>query len=230
MIEIKDLTKIFILGGEKIIAVDNISLSIPDGSFLIIMGPSGSGKSTLMQIIGGLQTPDKGRVIVNGIDISKLNDRELSGFRNKNIGFIFQNFNLQQSYTALENVEMPLIFSGIPEKERKKRAENLLCEFGMDKRLNHRPAQMSGGEMQRVAIARALVNNSSILLADEPTGNVDRENSIKIINSLREINIRFKVTVIIVTHDYIFKEYADNVINLSNGRINAEKNLYDKKI
>nr|HPG32169.1 ABC transporter ATP-binding protein [bacterium] len=202
----------------------------PDGSFLIIMGPSGSGKSTLMQIIGGLQTPDKGRVIVNGIDISKLNDRELSGFRNKNIGFIFQNFNLQQSYTALENVEMPLIFSGIPEKERKKRAENLLCEFGMDKRLNHRPAQMSGGEMQRVAIARALVNNSSILLADEPTGNVDRENSIKIINSLREINIRFKVTVIIVTHDYIFKEYADNVINLSNGRINAEKNLYDKKI
>ena len=219
MIELKNVIKTFKLGDEKINAVDNISFTISSGDFLIIMGPSGSGKSTLTQIIGGLLTPDSGEVIVNGVDISKYNDKELSAFRNKNIGFIFQNFNLQSSYTALENVEMPLIFSGVSEKERRAKASALLQEFGMSHRLNHRPAQMSGGEMQRVAIARALVNNSSILLADEPTGNIDRANAIKIIHSLKEVNEKYRVTVIIVTHDFIFQEYTKNILNLVNGRI-----------
>ena len=219
MIELKNVIKTFKLGDEKINAVDNISFTISSGDFLIIMGPSGSGKSTLTQIIGGLLTPDSGEVIVNGVDISKYNDKELSAFRNKNIGFIFQNFNLQSSYTALENVEMPLIFSGVSEKERRAKASALLQEFGMSHRLNHRPAQMSGGEMQRVAIARALVNNSSILLADEPTGNIDRANAIKIIHSLKEVNEKYRVTVIIVTHDFIFQEYTKNILNLVNGWI-----------
>jgi len=223
MIELQNISKKYNVENNTIIALNNINLKIKEGEFAVLMGPSGSGKSTLMHIIGGLLKPDIGKVLIKEEDVSKYSDIKLSEFRNKNIGFVFQNFNLQPYYTALENIELPLIFSGIKEKVRRKKAENLLKELNLLHRKNHRPSQMSGGEIQRVSIARALINDSKIILADEPTGNIDRDTTVSIIENLQFINKKYNVTVVVVTHDIFFKEFTDNIINIIDGKINDKQ-------
>ena len=225
IIDVVDVHKIYRLGSIEIYALRGVSFSVKKGEFLCIMGPSGSGKTTLLNIIGTLDKPTKGRVIVDGRDITRLRERELTEFRLRKIGFVFQFYNLIPVLTALENVELPMIFAGIPKKERKRRAEYLLRLVGLEDRMNHRPDELSGGEQQRVAIARALANNPSIILADEPTGELDTDTSRRVLDVFREVSRAEGVTVIIVTHDPIVAEYADRIIYLRDGKIQGEKIL-----
>jgi putative ABC transport system ATP-binding protein len=173
MIELRNVSKIYELGGEKILALDRVNLKVEQGDFIAVMGPSGSGKSTLANMIGGLDTPDEGEVLVNGESLAQIGDKKLSAYRNQKVGFIFQTFNLQPVYTALENVMIPLVFAGLSPRERKRRARECLCAVGLEDRANHQPNQLSGGQRQRVCIARALANNPAVIIADEPTGNLD---------------------------------------------------------
>mgnify|MGYP000542397647 CR=1 FL=1 len=225
IIDVVDVHKVYRLGSIEIYALRGVSFSVKKGEFLCIMGPSGSGKTTLLNIIGTLDKPTKGRVIVDGRDITRLRERELTEFRLRKIGFVFQFYNLIPVLTALENVELPMIFAGIPKKERKRRAEYLLRLVGLEDRMNHRPDELSGGEQQRVAIARALANNPSIILADEPTGELDTDTSRRVLDVFREVSRAEGVTVIIVTHDPIVAEYADRIIYLRDGKIQGEKIL-----
>ena len=219
MIQLKSVSRKFKLGGEIIRALDNVSLDIKEGSFIAIMGPSGSGKSTFLNLIGGLDRPDKGAVFVNKTDLNKLRDKKLAAYRNKRIGFIFQSFNLQSIYTALENVMLPLYFSGNNIKNRKKKAEEVLKMVGLGQRMKNKPGQLSGGEQQRVAIARALVNEPEILLADEVTGNLDSKTGKTVVSLIRNLNKQRKITVIMVTHDQEMAKFADKVIRLRDGQI-----------
>lgn len=220
MITLKNVSKVYELGGEKIYALNNVDLVINNGDFIAVVGPSGSGKSTLANIIGGLDTPDKGQVLVDDKDISKVGDRALSNYRNKKIGFIFQSFNLQPTFTALENVMIPLIFAKMPNSERKKRATECLRAVGLDDRMKHRPNQLSGGQRQRVCIARALANNPEIIIADEPTGNLDSAKGAEIVDLLKKLNKKNGITLIVITHDVTVAKQAGKILTIKDGKIN----------
>lgn len=219
MITLNHANKVYNLGDEVVKALDDVNLVIAKGQFLAIVGPSGSGKSTLMNMIGGLDELDSGDIVVNGTSLKKLNDQKLAQYRNKTIGFIFQNFNLQHRYTALENVELALIFAGLSKNERKEKAKEALVKVGLSNRLNHKPTELSGGQQQRVSIARAIVNNPQILLADEPTGNLDSKSGEKIIELLKDLNEKLGVTLIVVTHDDRIAHKAHRIIHIFDGKI-----------
>lgn len=219
MIELQEVTRLYKMGHETIRALDAVSLVVADGAFVAVVGPSGSGKSTLLHIVGGLDTPTAGTVQVNGQDLSQANDRELSTYRNAQVGFVFQTFNLQPTYTALENVVLPLVFARVPRKERLARAQQALEAVGLTDRARHKPTELSGGERQRVSIARALVNAPRLLLADEPTGNLDSATGKTIVELLGRLNHERGLTVLVVTHDPDVAASAGRHIALRDGRI-----------
>ncbi|GFP74328.1 ABC transporter ATP-binding protein [Clostridium fungisolvens] len=218
MIEIKELSKVYRMGKEKVIALNKVSFNIQDGEFVAIVGPSGSGKSTLMHLVGGLDTPTKGSIEVDGKDIAKLKDKDMAKYRNEKIGFVFQAFNLENTQTALENVMMPLIFSGVGKKERKERALKALELVGLSDKVKHKPTEMSGGQRQRVSIARAIVNNPQIVFADEPTGNLDSKTGENIMNLFQELNDK-GYTIIMVTHNQVEAQKAKRMIKIMDGVI-----------
>ncbi|EMP15491.1 ABC transporter ATP-binding protein [Fusobacterium nucleatum CC53] len=218
IITVDNINKTYKNGSLELQVLKNISFKVDKGEFLAIMGSSGSGKSTMMNILGCLDNQYEGRYILDGIDISKSTENELSEIRNKKIGFIFQSFNLLPRLTALENVELPLVYSSIPKEERHKRANELLEMVGLKERTHHRPNELSGGQRQRVAIARALVNNPSIILADEPTGNLDSKSEGEIIEILQKLNKMGK-TIVIVTHEPSIGEIAERKIIFKDGEI-----------
>ena len=221
MIEINEVSKVYKMGKEKVVALNNVSLKIDKGEFVAIIGPSGSGKSTLMHIVGGLDSPTSGTISIEGHDISRLKDKQLSKYRNEKIGFVFQAFNLENSQTALENVMMPLIFAGISKKERKERALKALEQVGLKDLAKHKPNEMSGGQRQRVSIASALVNNPEIIFADEPTGNLDSKSGENIMQLFKEINAK-GFTVIMVTHNPEEANKAKRVIKIKDGEITSD--------
>jgi putative ABC transport system ATP-binding protein len=228
LIRCDDLKKFYHVGTQTVKALRSINLSIYQGEYVAIMGPSGSGKSTLMNIIGCLDTPTGGSYILNNTDVSKLEDDYLAEIRNKEIGFVFQTFNLMPRYTALENVMLPLIYAGIPKHEREKRALETLDNVGLSDRVTHKPNELSGGQRQRVAVARALVNKPSIILADEPTGNLDSKTSIDIMNLFAQIH-QMGNTIIVVTHEEDIAQHAHRIIRLRDGEVELdEKNQHIK--
>lgn len=218
MIEVKNVTKIYKMGKETVVALNNVSLSIDKGEFVAIVGPSGSGKSTIMHIIGGLDSPTEGHVYFDNKDISKYKDKEKAKFRNSEIGFVFQAFNLENTQTALENVMMPLIFSGSSKKNRKSKAGKALELVELGHLKNHKPNEMSGGQRQRVSIARALVNDPKIIFADEPTGNLDSKTGENIMNLFKNLNNQ-GYTIIMVTHNMEEAEKAKRVVRIKDGNI-----------
>jgi putative ABC transport system ATP-binding protein len=221
MISIRDLTKNYYIGTIVVKALDSVTVNIKKNEYVAIMGPSGSGKSTLMNIIGCLDTPTGGQYILNNTDVSKLVDNQLAEIRNKEIGFVFQTFNLLPRYTAFENVMLPLVYAGMPKLKRISRAEEVIESVGLADRANHRPNELSGGQKQRVAVARALINNPSIILADEPTGNLDSRTAIDIMNLFYEIH-RQGNTIILVTHEEDIAQHAHRIIRLRDGRIESD--------
>lgn len=221
VIRIGDLKKFYQLGGTQVKALNGVSLSICKNEYVAIMGPSGSGKSTLMNILGCLDTPSGGEYVLNGTDVSRMGDGELAEVRNNEIGFVFQSFNLLPRYTSLENVALPLIYSGVPRSEREKRAKDALASVGLEDRMEHKPAELSGGQRQRVAVARALINNPSIILADEPTGNLDTKTSIDIMRLFEQI-YKNGNTVILVTHEEDIALHARRIIRLRDGVIESD--------
>ena len=223
IIQIKNLTKIF-GDGVEIKALDGVNLDIEQGEFLAIIGPSGSGKSTLLNQIGILDTPTSGTVLLNGVDVTKMSDKERSRTRNKELGFIFQYHHLLPDFNALENVMMPLLISGIKSSQAREVARKVLDEVGLGDRMKHRPNQLSGGQNQRVAIARALVNKPSIVIGDEPTGNLDSKASENIYELLRQLNREHNQTFILVTHDERMAVKTDRIIRLVDGRV-AENSI-----
>ncbi|MBA5850228.1 ABC transporter ATP-binding protein [Clostridium sp. cel8] len=218
MIKVKNVSKIYTMGKEKVVALDNVSLNIDDGEFLAIVGPSGSGKSTLMHLVGGLDTPTSGSIYIDKKDISKFKDKEMSKYRNETIGFVFQSFNLENTQTALENVMMPLIFGEVSRKERKMKAIKALEMVGLGDKIQHKPNEMSGGQRQRVSVARALVNNPKIIFADEPTGNLDSKNGDMIMKLLIDLNKK-GYTIIMVTHNMEEAKKAKRMIKIKDGRV-----------
>jgi len=221
VIEIQNIVKNYQVGSVIVRALRSITVSIEKNEYVAIMGPSGSGKSTLMNLVGCLDTPTSGTYILNGIDVSKMEDDYLAEIRNKEIGFVFQTFNLLPRYTALENVTLPLIYAGIQKTDREKHAVVTLRQVGLEDRMTHKPNELSGGQRQRVAIARALVNNPSIILADEPTGNLDSKTSVDIMGLLDEIH-RNGNTVIVVTHEEEIARHAARIIRLLDGEISQD--------
>jgi putative ABC transport system ATP-binding protein len=219
-VSIHGLTRSYRMGSTDVLAIDNLDLEIGRGEFLAVVGVSGSGKSTLLQLIGGLDTPTSGSIEVDGRDLARLSSYQRSLYRRTAVGFVFQSFHLVPSLSALANVAVALTFCGIYGRERYDRAAEALRSVGLEKRLDHRPGQLSGGEQQRVALARAMVNRPALLLADEPTGNLDRKTAAEVMNLVREINLRQEATVIMVTHDEEgARHYAGRVIHLSDGKI-----------
>jgi putative ABC transport system ATP-binding protein len=219
MIRLENISVEYRLKSERIQALRDLNLHVAEGNFAAIMGPSGSGKTTLIQLIAGLLTPTAGDVIVAGENLRKLNDEKISAFRNRTIGFVFQFFNLPSYYDALDNVALPLVFAGMDERARRAQARDLLTEFGLAERMTHKPDQLSGGEAQRVAIARALVNNPKVILADEPTGNLDRDTGVRVMQLLQKINWERRVTVLMVTHDEKAAAFAQRVIRIEKGEL-----------
>ena len=222
LIETRDLWKTYVMGDEEIHALKGVSISIERGEYVAIMGPSGSGKSTLMNLIGCLDTPSKGTYLLNNKEVSLMNDNELARIRNEEIGFVFQTFNLLPRASALHNVELPLVYAGIGGKEREERARRALDKVELGSRITHRPNELSGGQRQRVAIARALVNNPSILLADEPTGNLDTKTSIEVLGIFQRLNERNGLTIVLVTHEPDIAEYASRVVAFRDGVVTAD--------
>lgn len=221
VIEIRNIIRNFQLGQEIVHVLKGIDLDIEKGEYVAIMGPSGSGKSTLMNLLGCLDTPTSGRYILNGKDVSQMSDDELADIRNKEIGFVFQTFNLLPRTTALENVALPMVYSGIAKADRMKRAEEVLTNVGLADRMDHKPNQLSGGQRQRVAVGRALVNRPSIILADEPTGNLDSKTSVEIMHLFDEIHNAGN-TVILVTHEEDVARHAHRIIRLKDGMIESD--------
>ncbi|QEE51410.1 ABC transporter ATP-binding protein [Flavobacterium alkalisoli] len=222
IIDIKGITRNFPLGNEVVKVLKGIDLTIEKGEYVALMGPSGSGKSTLMNLLGCLDTPTGGTYILNGKDVSQMTDNELAEIRNKEIGFVFQTFNLLPRTTALDNVALPMVYAGYKKPERTQRATQVLTQVGLDDRMDHKPNQLSGGQRQRVAVARALVNHPSIILADEPTGNLDSKTSIEIMKLFNEIHANGN-TVILVTHEEDIAAYAHRVIRLRDGVIESDR-------
>lgn len=221
LIHLENIIRNFFLGQQLVKVLKNISLDISRNEYVALMGPSGSGKSTLMNLIGCLDTPTSGKYMLNGRDISQLSDNELAEIRNKEIGFVFQTFNLLPRATALENVSLPLVYAGYSAAERKKRATEVLEQVGLADRMDHRPNQLSGGQRQRVAVARALVNRPSIILADEPTGNLDTKTSLEIMKLIKDIHTAGN-TVIVVTHEEQIAEQAERIIRLRDGMVETD--------
>ena len=221
MIELKDINKSFYLGGETIKALDHIDFHVKKGEFISIIGPSGSGKSTLMNILGLLDTPDSGSYMLDGTKIDKASENELAKIRNNKIGFIFQNFNLLGKLTAVQNIQIPLIYKGITNEESKKKAYELMAKVGLKGREKHLPNQLSGGQQQRVAIARALACDPEIILADEPTGALDSKTSVDIMNALEELNKKGQ-TIIVITHDINVAKRAKRIVRIADGRLYEE--------
>ena len=227
LIEIKQLTKSYSLGDGEVPVLHGIDLQIGANEYVAIMGPSGSGKSTLMNILGCLDTPSTGQYLFRGVDVNSLDDNALSAMRNREIGFIFQNFNLLPRLDALQNVELPLIYSGIPGHERKERALKALDRVGLSDRTHHKPGELSGGQRQRVAVARALVTNPGILLADEPTGALDSKTGKDIMQLFHELHVDGN-TIILITHEQEIADYAHRTIFLKDGLIHYDKMKKDK--
>jgi len=219
VIKLENVWKIYYLGENEVDVLRGVSLEIAPGSFVALMGPSGSGKSTLLHIIGCLDTPSKGKVFLSGQDLSQLSEDQLAQIRGKKIGFVFQQFNLLPNLNALENVMLPMIFQGIPQEARKEKARDLLGSTGLKERVLHRPTELSGGEQQRIAISRALANDPEIIVADEPTGNLDSQTGKKIMEILIDLHKNHKKTIVVVTHDPNIAGYAEEVINLKDGEI-----------
>jgi putative ABC transport system ATP-binding protein len=218
LIDIRDITKTYEMGLEKVHALSGVTLGVAKGEYTAIMGPSGSGKSTLMNLIGCLDTPSSGSYILNGREVATMTDDELAAIRNQEIGFVFQTFNLLPRTTALQQVELPLVYSGLPRKERKDRAVKALEAVGLADRMGHQPSEMSGGQRQRVAIARALINDPSILLADEPTGNLDSQTGVEIMSLFDQLNRRGN-TIVLVTHEEDIAAHARRIVRLRDGKI-----------
>ncbi len=222
VIRLNEIARHFVVGTETVKALRSISLTINKNEFVALMGPSGSGKSTLMNLIGCLDTPTGGEYFLNGKDVSKLNDNQLAEIRNKEIGFIFQTFNLLPRSTALENVTLPLVYAGFGKARRIERAKKVLEDVHLSDRITHKPNELSGGQRQRVAVARALVNEPSIILADEPTGNLDSKTSIEIMGLLEEIH-KLGNTIIVVTHEEDIAQHAHRIIRLIDGNVASDK-------
>ncbi len=219
MIKVQNLRKVYKVGDEKVVALDNISTVIPKGEFCCIVGTSGSGKSTLLNMLAGLEKPSKGKVKIAGRLISKMSEKELAVFRQQNIGFIFQSYNLMPTMTAVENVAFPLMFKGMDKKIREKKARKLLKEMGLGSRMDHKPGELSGGQQQRVGIARAFVGKPKVIFADEPTGNLDSATTEQVMKMLLDISEKNNITFVMVTHDPELAKMARRVITLKDGRI-----------
>ena len=220
IINLDKIVKNYYIGSITVEALRSVDIEIHKNEYVAIMGPSGSGKSTLMNLIGALDTPTSGTYILNGTDVSKMDDNRLAEIRNREIGFVFQTFNLLPRYTALENVTLPLIYAGMGKSERVEKAKQTLDDVGLGDRMDHRPNELSGGQRQRVAVARALVNDPSIILADEPTGNLDSKTSIDIMKLFGEIHARGN-TIILVTHEETIAKYAHRIIHLLDGKVDG---------
>lgn len=223
MVELQNVAKQYVMGETTVRALRGLDLNINSGEFVAIVGPSGSGKSTLMHIIGALDIPDKGRVLLDGRDISDYDENELADLRGNKVGFVFQTFNLIHTLSSLENVALPITFHGVERAQREERAAKLLDMVGLGDRLDHKPAELSGGEQQRVSIARALINDPDILLADEPTGNLDSETGKDIMELIKGLNKDRGTTIVVVTHNPRDAEYADRVVNMIDGKINNDQ-------
>lgn len=221
LLELKNIAKKYRIGTEEVNALRSITLNIEKGEYVALMGPSGSGKSTLMNIIGCLDTPSDGGYVLNGKEVSKMSDEELADIRNREIGFIFQTFNLIPRSNALDNVALPLVYAGLKKTERLKRAEEALKDVGLGDRMKHKPNELSGGQRQRVAVARALVNDPSIILADEPTGNLDSKTSEEIMSLFEDIHRRGN-TIIVVTHEEDIAQHAHRIVRIKDGNIESD--------
>lgn len=229
IVKLENVWKIYPLGKVKVEAIRGITLEIKKGAFLAIVGPSGSGKSTLLNLIGCLDFPTKGKIFLEGKDIQKLSEEELAKIRGKKIGFIFQQFNLLPHLNALENVILPMVFQNVPEKKRIEKGKELLEKVGLKERMFHKPAELSGGEQQRVAIARAFSNDPEIIIADEPTGNLDSKSGEIVMKILKEFYEREKRTIVIVTHDPQIASFAKEIVRIKDGKI-VENHLLEKEI
>jgi putative ABC transport system ATP-binding protein len=218
LIDIRDITKVYEMGAQKVKALDGVSVAVDRGEYVAIMGPSGSGKSTLMNLVGCLDTPTSGSYVLNGREVARMSDDELAAIRNQEIGFVFQTFNLLPRTTALHQVELPLVYSGLPRKDRRERAIAALNAVGLGDRMTHHPSELSGGQRQRVAVARALINDPSILLADEPTGNLDSQTGAEIMALFDELNAKGN-TIVLVTHEEDIAAHARRIVRLLDGRI-----------
>jgi putative ABC transport system ATP-binding protein len=225
VIQTENLKKRYQMGKLDVSALDGVNLRVEAGEFMSIMGPSGSGKTTLLNLIGALDRPTEGKVLIKGTDIGRLDDDDLAELRNREIGFVFQFFNLVARMTALRNVEMPMAFAGVSQETRKRRATELLENVGLGDRLDHRPMELSGGEQQRVAIARALVNDPSVVLCDEPTGNVDSKTGKEIMELLRKLNREQRQTFVIVTHDPLVADLVDRIAHMQDGLIIKDETI-----
>lgn len=225
-ITVEGLRKVYRLGSEKVIALDHIDLTVERGEICCILGTSGSGKSTFLNMLAGLEKPTKGKIILNGSDIAKMNEKNLAKFRQENTGFVFQSYNLLASMDAIENVSMPLMFQGMGKEQREKEAKAMLKAVGLGKRMHHRPNQMSGGQQQRVGIARAFVAKPKIVFADEPTGNLDSKTTTEVMSLMVNMCRRYNQTLILVTHDRDIAQYADRIVHLIDGNIDSDvKNI-----
>ncbi len=221
IIEVKDVTKVYKVGSERIVALDKVNLTINKGEFCCLLGTSGSGKSTLLNVMAGIEKITSGEIIIRNRKINKMSERELSIFRQKYLGFIFQSYNLIASLTAFENVELPLIFKEVLPKKRKKMVRDIIKAVGLSGRAKHKPSQMSGGQQQRVGIARAFVSSPEIVFADEPTGNLDTKTTMEIMGLIKGIAKEYNQTIVMVTHDPRIAEFADKVINIHDGHIKS---------
>jgi len=230
IIKLEDVWKVYHMGEVEVPALRGLNLEIYPGEFVAIMGPSGSGKSTAMNMIGCLDVPTRGHIFLEGQDISRLHESDLAQIRGKTIGFIFQTFNLMPGLTALENVMLPMTFQGIPRHEREMRAEKLLNLVGLSDRINHKPTELSGGQQQRVAIARSLANDPEVILADEPTGNLDTKTGMEVMEMLSNLHREEKKVIIMVTHDQDISQYAERILHLRDGRIVSDEENRSPKI